>query len=422
MDVPILTRFIKGLRLFFESKRLRWFSLIFLLSAIFVFLLRGISDLIAIPLSGIIAVIGGIFPTYFMLAAFLSLFGLQRFFASEESYGRSFALFIPWIAVSTAVYAVLFIFTPGLWFFLFFIVAFFGWIVFQAFLSSRSALGYAESVDIKHRSKIVTVFFGALYLVSYAIIIGAFAILFILNPGILLIETGWIVVIAALIGVLIALGYNFINGILILRYRNKVMGDNLALLGLFIAFYVAYFLYNVLKEVTGLDPISLIVDIGMSIFFILYAMSSVGLALSSRAELDTRWKISKELAATMTFFLASGYLVIEAAFESLGYAIFERGPDIIKLLLFPGVALLMALLFIRRAGRAPPEPTPIPEDAPVLTEETEAEEDSDEAPAEESPAPEEEFSSEPDEEEEISGEEEAIPEEDIESDSKLELD
>ena len=195
------------------------------------------------------------------------------------------------------------------------------------------------------------------------------------------------------------------------------MGDNLALLGLFIAFYVAYFLYNVLKEVTGLDPISLIVDIGMSIFFILYAMSSVGLALSSRAELDTRWKISKELAASMTFFLASGYLVIEAAFESLGYAIFERGPDIIKLLLFPGVALLMALLFIRRAGRAPPEPTPMPEDAPVLTDETEVEEDSDEIPAEELPVPEEDFRSEPDDEEELSEEEEAIPEETEERDS-----
>jgi hypothetical protein len=398
MEIPVLTRFMKGLRLFFESKRLRWFTLVFLLSAIFVFLLRGISDLIAFPLTGIIAVIGGVFPTYFMLAAFLSLFGLQRFFASEESYGRSFALFIPWIGVSTAVYAILFIFTPGIWFFLFFIVAFFGWIVFQAFLSSRSALSYAESVDIKHRSKIVTVFFGTLYLVSYAVIIGAFVILLILNPGIFLLPTGLLVVGAALLGVLIALGYNFINGILILRYRNKVMGDNLALLGLFIAFYVAYFLYNVLKEVTGLDPISFIIDIGMSIFFILYAMSSVGLALSSRAELDTRWKISKELAATLTFFLASGYLVIEAAFEALGYAIFERGPDLIKLVLFPGVALLMALLFIRRAGRAPPEPTPMPEDAPILTDEMEPVDEAEEVPTDEAPIPEGELESEPEEE------------------------
>lgn len=409
MEIPILTRFIKGLRLFFESKRLRWFSLIFLLSAIFVFLLRGISDIIGIPLTGIISVLGGIFPTYFMLASFLSLFGLQRYLASEESYSRSFALFIPWIAVSTGIYVVLFLFMHGLWFFLFFIIAFFGWIVFQAYLSSRTALGYAESVDIQHRSKIVTVFFGTLYLISYAVIIGAFFLMLILNPGIWGVETGWLVVVGALAGVLIALGFNFINGILILRYRNKVMGDNLALLGLFIALYVAYFLYNVLKEVTGLDILSLVVDVGMSIFFILYAMSSVGLALSSRAELDTRWKISKELAATLTFFLASGYLVIESAFEALGYAIFERGPDIIKLLLFPGVALLMAVLFIRRAGRAPPEPAPMPEDAPVLAEDEEIEEPED-------GLVEEEFASEP----EVEPDSEA-PEEFVDDDEPDEL-
>jgi hypothetical protein len=147
------------------------------------------------------------------------------------------------------------------------------------------------------------------------------------------------------------------------------------MLGLFISFYIAYFLYNVMKpEVVGLDLLSLIVDIGISIFFILYAMSSVGLTLSARAELDTRWKISKELAATLTFFLASGYLVVEAAFEASIWPILGKAPDIIKLFLFPGVALLMSLLFIRRVGRAPPEPAPMPEYAPVLTDEEDIEE------------------------------------------------
>jgi len=374
MEIPVLTRFIKGLRLFFESKRLRWFTLIFLLSAIFVFVLRELGNIW--PTTGLITVLGGVFPTYFMIAAFLALFGLQRFLADEESYGKSFALFIPSIIASIVLYVFLFIFANALWFFIFFWIAFFGWIVFQAFISSRSALGYAESVDIKHRSKAITVFFGTLYLASYFIIIGAFIVMLILNPAIFVTETGLLVVVAAGIGVIIAAGYNFLNGILILRYRNKVMGDNLALLGLFIALYVAYFLYNVLKpDPTGIDLFSSIIDIGISVFFILYAMSSVGLTLSARAELETRWKISKELAAAITFFLASGYLVVEAAFESAGFAIFERGPDLIKLILFPGVALLIALLFIRRAGRAPPELTPMPEDAPVLTEDLEAEEE-----------------------------------------------
>ncbi|MFW9967906.1 MAG: hypothetical protein ACFFEA_12205 [Candidatus Thorarchaeota archaeon] len=381
MEIPVLTRFIKGLRLFFESKRLKWFTLIFLLSAIFVFVLRELGNIW--PTTGLITVLGGVFPTYFMIAAFLALFGLQRFLADEESYGKSFALFIPSIIASIVLYVFLFIFANALWFFIFFWIAFFGWIVFQAFISSRSALGYAEGVDIKHRSKAVTVFFGTLYLASYFIIIGAFIIMLILNPAIFSTETGLLVIAGALIGVIIAAGYNFLNGILILRYRNKVMGDNLALLGLFIAFYVAYFLYNVLKpDPTGIDLFSSIIDIGVSVFFVLYAMSSVGLTLSARAELETRWKISKELAAAITFFLASGYLVVEAAFESAGFAILERGPDIIKLILFPGVALLMALLFIRRAGRALPEPAPMPEEAPVLTED-EAIEEAEPEPAEE---------------------------------------
>ncbi|MFW9803727.1 MAG: hypothetical protein ACFFFC_13790 [Candidatus Thorarchaeota archaeon] len=406
MEIPVLSRFIKGLKLFFESKKLRWFTIIFILSAIFVFVLRELGNIW--PTTGLITVLGGVFPTYFMIAAILALFGLQRFLADEESYGRSFALFIPSIIASIVLYVFLFFFANALWFFIFFWIAFFGWIVFQAFISSRSALGYAESVDIEHRSKAVTVFFGTLYLASYFIVIGAFIIMLFLNPAIFVTDTGLLVVVAAGIGVIIAAGYNFLNGILILRYRNKVMGDNLALLGLFIALYVAYFLYNVLKpDPTGVDLLSSIIDVGISVFFILYAMSSVGLTLSARAELETRWKISKELAAAITFFLASGYLVVEAAFESAGFAIFERGPDLIKLLLFPGVALLMALLFIRRAGRVPPEPAPMPEDAPVLAEDVEAKEDT----IDETPIPESTFESDSDAEENFEEDEPFIEDE-----------
>ncbi|MHA2311076.1 MAG: hypothetical protein ACXADF_06235, partial [Candidatus Thorarchaeota archaeon] len=232
--------------------------------------------------------------------------------ADEETYTRSIILFLPWLGISAVVYAGLFIFAPLLYNLFFFWISFFGWIVLQAYLSSRTALGYAESVDIPQRSKLVTIFFGSLYLVSYFIMIGAFVFLLFYNPALILDAAQLPVLAGAILGLLVALGYNFLNGFLILRYRNKTMGDNLALLGLFISFYVAYFLYNVMKpEIVGLDILSLLVDIGISIFFILYAMSSVGLTLSARADLDTRWKISKELAATLTFFLASGYLVVE---------------------------------------------------------------------------------------------------------------
>lgn len=365
--------------------------MVFILGAVFVYFFRELGNWIPQLATAFIAVLGGIFPTFFLLTAFFSILGLQRFVASEESYAKSATMFIPWIIVSAAIYFVLFLIRP-LYDLIFFWIAFFGWIVFQAYLASRSALGYASSVEVTQRSKYITAFFGILNVLSYAIVIGAFIILGLMNPA-LLTPAGLPVLAGGAIGMIVAIAFNFLNGILILRYRNKRVGDNLALLGLFIALYVAYFEYNILKVQTGAtDFFALAVDIGISVFFILYAMSSVGLTLSARAELDTRFKISKELGATLTFFLASGYLTIEAAFEAIGIPILASGPDIIKLLIFPGVALVMELLFIRQTGKVV-QPPPMPEDAPVLEPEPEAAEPE----LIEDDAIEEEFEAEPDE-------------------------
>ncbi|MBY8997860.1 MAG: hypothetical protein KGD60_09015 [Candidatus Thorarchaeota archaeon] len=366
MDIPVLTRFNKGLRLFFQSKRLRWLFLIFILSAVFVLVFRELGNFFPIFAGGFIAIIGGIFPTFFMITAFLSLVGLQRFVASEESYTRSFVFFIIWIVISAFVYLILWL--TGMVFWILVGIAFLGWIGFQAYLSSRTALGYAESVQIKSRSRVVAFLLGTLHILSYVIVIGAFIILFIWYAATTALFD-WVVVGAALIGALLALGFNFVNGFIMLRERKRVTVDNLALLGLFIAAYVAYFLYNILKPVSAsIDLLSLVIDAGMSIFFLLYALSSVGLTLASRADLDTRWKISSELAATMTFFFASGYLVVQALFGTLsGGLIGERIPDVIKLFVFPFVALIIELLFIRRSRKAP-EPAEVPEEIPDLTE------------------------------------------------------
>lgn len=380
MDIPVLTRFINGLKLFFESKRLRWFFFIFILSAAFTLLFRELGNFFPILAGGFIAIIGGIFPTFFMITAFLSLLGLQRFIASEESYARSFVYFIVWIVISAFVYLMLWL--TGMVFWIMVGIAFLGWIGFQAYLSSRTALGYAESVQITSRSRVVTFLLGTLHILSYAIVIGAFILLFIWYAATTALFD-WVVVGAALIGALLALGFNFLNGFIMLRERKRVTVDNLALLGLFIAAYVAYFLYNILKPVSAsIDFFSLIIDASMSIFFILYAMSSVGLTLASRAHLDTRLKISSELAATITFFFASGYLVVQALFGTLsGGLLGERIPDVIKLFVFPFVALVMELLFIRRS-RKELEAAPVPEEVPppAVEDEAEPEEERSEVP------------------------------------------
>ena len=89
-------------------------------------------------------------------------------------------------------------------------------------------------------------------------------------------------------------------------------------------------------------------------------MSAVGLTLASRAQLDTRFKISIELAATITFFLASGYVVVQALFGTFaGGLLGARMADVIKLIVFPFVALVMELFFIRSSRKAPaPAPEP----------------------------------------------------------------
>ncbi|MBN2230015.1 MAG: hypothetical protein JW779_10555 [Candidatus Thorarchaeota archaeon] len=378
MEIPVLTRFSNGLKLFFQSKRLRWFFLIFILSAVFVLGFRELGTFFPVLAGGFIAVIGGIFPTFFMITAFLSLLGLQRFVASDESYRKSFGFFLIWIIISAIVYLLLWI--TGMVFWIMVGVSFLGWIGFQAYLSSRTALGYAESVQIKNRSKIVAFLFGILHIVSYVVIVGAFIILWIwYTTSTLPIDYDLGIVGAAFIGTLLAVGFNFLNGFIMLRERKKVTVDNLALLGLFIAAYVAYFLYNILKPASAsIDLFSLVIDAGISIFFILYAMSSVGLTLASRAHLDTRLKISSELAATITFFFASGYLVVQSLFGTLsGGLVGERIPDVIKLFVFPFVALVMELLFIRRVRKegekepAPEEPISEPEETAEEPEEEE---------------------------------------------------
>jgi hypothetical protein len=374
LEIPVLTRFVNGLKLFFQSKRLRWFFFIFILSAVFVLMFRELGNFFPQVAGGFIGIIGGIFPTFFMITAFLSLLGLQRFVASEESYGKSFTYFIVWIVVSAFVYLMLWLTGLVLWIMVG--IAFLGWIGFQAYLSSRTALRYAESVQIKSRSRVVAFLLGTLHILSYVIVIGAFIVLFFWYLTTTAVFDG-VLVGAALLGALLVLGLNFLNGIIMIRERKKVTVDNLALLGLFIAVYAAYFLYNILKPVSAsIDFFSLIVDAGISIFFLLYAMSSVGLTLASRAHLDTRLKISSELAATITFFFASGYFVVQALFGTMatlsGGLIGERIPDVIKLFVFPFVALVMELLFIRRSKKEL-EAAHVPEAVPLPTVEEEAE-------------------------------------------------
>ena len=373
MDIPILTNFIEGLRLFFSSKRLKWLTLMFFIAAVTITLLERIvflSNFIGTP----VVVVGAIFPTFFMLAAFVSLLGLVRFVADEESYMKSLIYTVVWSVVSIIVLVLMVTFAFSLLAFLFIGVAFLGWIGFQSFFSTRTALGFAESVDIENRSAIVRFLYIAIYFFNYVVVVGSFFFtLIFVNPSAWWTAT----MVYAALGMLLAMGFNFLNGWILIAERNRSTASNISFLGLFISLYSAYFIYNLLK---GFEAALDLVSIGITIFFILYTMSSVGRTLASRAELDTRWKLSKEFAATFTYFLATGFMFVDALFTSIvtdasALALAGAAGDIVKLIVFPFIALITALNFIRKSRKEltiEDTPTEVPElyeDEPPVSEE-----------------------------------------------------
>lgn len=361
MEIPVLSRFIKGLKLFFSTKGMRWLTFVFLLSVFLAKITEAAAPWLQSWGAGavLILILGGALPTFFFLATIVSLFGFQKFIVSDESYLGSIVRFPIWYIVSLIVLFSMLI--TGVMFQLVFVIfGFLGWIVFQAYLASRSSLRYAESVTLERRGKLMMALYTVIYFFNYVVVIGAFIFtLIVINPAIL---ASLSTVAIALIGTLFACGFNFINGMIQIRERKKRSIDNVSLLGLFISLYSAYFIYNVLSGPSFGNPIAMLPEIILSVFFILYAISNVGLTVTSRAEMDTRWKISKETGGAFTFFLASSYsYVIILYIFIFPDPIFAASlGDSVKLLLFPLVALILELIYIRK-WREEPKPKEIPE-------------------------------------------------------------
>jgi hypothetical protein len=371
MDIPILTKFVNGLKLFWASKRLRWLTLVFILGAIVISILGSIGITLRLfnptllaTLQPILVLFSGIWPMIFLITTFLSLFGLQRFVASDEDYKKSIAVFIPWMIVS-GVILLLFIFYALSILLLLMWFAFLGWIFFQSYFSVRTSLSYADTASGVELTRVKKALITASHIFCYISIGGAFVFTWLfVSPGPGELFTGQIRFVVLLLGAALAFLYNFLNGFILRRYSNKPNMMNIALVGLFVSLYASYFIYNAGKGPDlGID----FVGVGVSVFFLLYTMSSVGTSLASRADLDTRWKISKEFAATFTFFLASGYFFLDSLLPiTAGDPVFGAAlGDIIKLYLFPFIALIMELLYLRKIGKAL-KPAPEPEEIPIM--------------------------------------------------------
>ena len=374
MEIPMLTKFVNGLKMFWASKRLRWLMIVFMLGLVVTIILQQLALLV--PSAWAYAtLVSAAFPMFFLLTAILSLLGLQRFVASEESYSSSAVMFIVWLFVSI-VLQVYFVFNLfAVFMIVYFGIAFLGWISFQAYFSTRTSLSYAEKADVRENSRLMKVLVTMSHIFCYVVIFGALGYVLSINLTELVANLPRLALLV--LGTLVAAAFNFFNGMILGRQREKTTFVNVALIGLFISLYSAYFIYNAGKTTTlGFD----IVGFAITIFFVFYTMSSVGSTLAARAEKETRWKISKELAVTLTFFLASGYYFADTILPilpSVDPVLGAAMGDLTKLFIFPLVALIMELLFIRRAGKVLKPAAELPPEAePVTTaEETEASEE-----------------------------------------------
>ncbi|MCF2137714.1 MAG: hypothetical protein K9W43_10835 [Candidatus Thorarchaeota archaeon] len=365
MEIPILTSFINGLKLFFENKRLRWFTIVFFIGLVITSIVGAAGLYVsqqggnALGIVVLVAITGGVWPVFFMLATFMTLIRLQRFVASDGSYKLSAIMFIPWFAISIIMLFMMATMFMPFFQMLIFGVAFVGWIMFQAYFSTRTALKYGGTVDTTKIPKGRTILAGFSNILCYVVIFGALIFIIVTNLTELL--TAPIRLVLIIIGAGFAALFNFINSLIMARHRNKVTVGNLALIGLFISFYSAYFIYNAGKPV---DTTPDLVSIAISIFFVIYTMSSVGSTLSGRSS-ESFLRVSADLAAVFTFFLASGYYFADVLFPIIlpDPAFGASLSDIIKLMVFPFIAMIMEALYLHRIGKAQ-EAVPAPSEVP----------------------------------------------------------
>ncbi|MFX0107818.1 MAG: hypothetical protein ACFE7R_06025, partial [Candidatus Hodarchaeota archaeon] len=142
------------------------------------------------------------------------------------------------------------------------------------------------------------------------------------------------------------------------RYAARGAALNVALMTVFIAIYSGYFLVNVMRR-TG-APTMGVVDVAMSLFFLIYAMSGIGRTITEGVE-EGRYR-TRDLGPLLTFFLASGFFFVDSviAVTNTGASIiadwFAWTPetvydtfifrDIAKLLAFPLVAIFSTLYYV----------------------------------------------------------------------------
>ncbi|TFG27616.1 hypothetical protein EU528_12570 [Candidatus Thorarchaeota archaeon] len=327
------------------------------------------------------AFVGSAGTIYFAFGAIFTGLGVDGLWITRRSRGRTTELKgIAWMAISFTIAVFMRILVGPVVLLLFAIVCWLGWIGFQAYLSTRTSLRVATIAEPKKGGfllgigSFIILIIGlgiiaaeavaALYLIPYDVFgigtmvngIFAQASLNIIN------QMNMLYIAYAMMGLFaVVMLFSF------LRYSGRGAALNIAILTLFIGIYAGYFLVNIMRrnDIFGLGP----VDIIMSLFFLVYAMSGIGSTVTEAIE-ESRARTG-DFGPLFTFFLASGFFFVDSIIAvasdstTLIWEWFHAGGifsdprflflfrDVSKLIAFPLVAIFTAIYYLRveRAGR-----------------------------------------------------------------------
>ncbi|TFF92716.1 hypothetical protein EU546_07310 [Candidatus Thorarchaeota archaeon] len=378
MEIPILSSIITGLKVFFETRRYVAYLIIFVAStflALFVSWLMTayVGTFIEEVLVNFFVYVGATGTIYFALGSVITGLKLDKIWITRRGRGKATEMKgVAWLAVSFAIAVFLSILTDVATLLFFSMFCWVGWIAFQAFLSSRTSLRLASIAEPKKGGIAIGIGSFIILLIGIGIIAAEILLALVIIPNNLFgigdilgsvfslyqtnIETHGPFLLAAM--ALLGL-FALVSLVSFLKYARKGAALNIALLTVFIAVYSGYFLFNVLRR-TG-APSMTPVDIGMSLFFLVYAMSGIGRTVTEAVE-DSRSRL-RDFGPLFTFFLASGFFFVDSIIavtstpgtllaswfnwtEEITYATFLFR-DIAKLLAFPLVAILTSLYYLR---------------------------------------------------------------------------
>jgi hypothetical protein len=347
--------------------------------------------------------IGSTGTIYFAIGTLLIGLGIERAWITRRGRGNVTEMKgLAWMAVAFAIGVFSSVFNSPLVLFFLATICWVGWIAFQAYLSTRTSLRVATLVEPKKGGILVGAGSFILLIIGLGIIVvEALAALYLIPYDFLGIGTMIEGIFPSaitnlqlqynnLIIAYVAMGlFALVMLFGFMRYAGRGAALNISLLTIFIGLYSGYFLVNVMRRVTafGMTP----VDIGMSLFFLIYAMSGIGRTLTDAVE-GSRSR-TRDFGPLLTFFLASGFFFVDSIIavsstsgsllntwylEIIGspYLLFLFR-DVAKLIAFPLTAIFTALYYLRversdriieRAERSGEQLTPETTDDDVIEE------------------------------------------------------